>query len=116
MSNRNKRDTTRLLSRLLTGTFLASEQWRKNLPFLLYLSLLILLMISSSHQADRKVHRINSLREEVKELSSEYIEVHTQLMNESLESKVEEKAQELGLQKARKAPVILRAKATADGK
>lgn len=85
---------------MLSGRFLTSKKWEKNWPFILYLSLLTLLMIGSSHSAERKVHRISALRNEMKELSSKYIDLHSQLMQESMESKVVERAAEMGLRKS----------------
>ena len=93
------------LRALLTGSFLTNPKWAKNWPFILYLSLLALAMIASSHNAERKVHRISDLRNQVKELSSQYIEIHAQLMKESMESKVVARAEEqLKLYKAETPP------------
>lgn len=89
---------------LLTGRFLTSKKWEKNWPFILYLSLLTLLMIGSSHSAERKVHRISALRNEMKELSSKYIDLHSHLMQESMETKVVERAASMGLQKSPQPP------------
>ncbi len=103
----NKRNNT--LGSLITGSFLVSRQWVRNWPFIIYLSLLALVMISSSHSADRKVHHIADLRSQMKELSSEYIDTRSRLMVESMESKVVEKASEIGLVKPAKPPVIIKA-------
>jgi len=96
------------LGSLITGSFLVSKQWVKNWPFILYLSLLALIMIASSHSADRKVHRIADLRTEMKEMSSKYIDTRSRLMIESMESKVVEKAAELGLQHAEEPPIVIK--------
>jgi hypothetical protein len=108
----NKSNPKRNLSRLLTGRFLTIEQWEKNWPVLTFISLLALIMISSSHLADEKTHRISEMRERVKELSSEYIELHSHLMSESLESKVLLRAEEeLKLIKGSEPPILLKAEA-----
>ena len=93
------------LSSLLTGKFLVSEGWQKNWPFILYVSLLAMIMISSSHNADKKVHHIARLRTQVKELSSEYTDTKSRLMQESMKTTVIEKAGELGLIPSEKPPV-----------
>lgn len=92
---------------LITGRFLTNSKWQRNWPFILFLSFLTLIMIASSHSAERKVHRISALRTEVKELSSQHIDTHSRLMNESLESKVLSKAKKLGLQKSYEAPILI---------
>lgn len=93
---------------ILTGRFLLSSKWEKNWPFIIYLSLLALIMIASSHNADKKVHKISQLSNQMKELNSEYIDTRSRLMTESMETKVVEKASELGLKKSDSPPVILK--------
>ena len=55
---------------------------------IIFLSFLALMMIASSHQADKKVHEIARLNNEVKELKSEYVDVRMQLMQSKMESKI----------------------------
>jgi len=92
---------------IFTGSFLVSETWSKNWPFILYLSFLGLIMISSSHSADSKVHRIAKLRAQMKDLSSEYVDTRSRLMVESMEYKVMQKASELGLKKSEQPPIVI---------
>jgi len=54
-------------------------------------------MIASSHSADRKVHEIAQLTEEVKKLNSEFVEGRQRLMELKMESNVREKLAPLGL-------------------
>lgn len=85
-----------------------SQKWNKNWPYLLYLSLLAMIMIASSHSADRKVHQIAKLRKQMKELNSEYIDTKSTLMLESMETKVVERAEEVGLIKPVIPPTIIK--------
>lgn len=107
-SQKPRRKMVNPLKGVFTGSFLVSEQWSKNWPFIIYLSFLALIMISSSHSADRKVHRIAKLRAQMKELSSEYIDTRSHLMVESMEYKVMQKAGELGLEKTDQPPIIIK--------
>ncbi len=97
------------LSSVFTGRFLVSKGWTRNWPFILYLSLLALIMIASSHSADQKVHEIARLRSEMKELNSEFIDTRSRLMLESMESKVVQRASQLGLETSEHPPVKLKA-------
>ncbi|HZJ20786.1 MAG TPA: FtsL-like putative cell division protein, partial [Pricia sp.] len=45
-------------------------------------------MIGSSHSADKKVHQIAALNEEVKELRSEFVDVRSDMQQLKLESTV----------------------------
>lgn len=69
-------------------------------------------MTTSSHNAERKVHRIAELRREMKELNSEFIDTRSRLMNESMESKVIEKvnAAHLNLQQGKQPPKVITVK------
>ena len=73
---------------IIKGRFLVSDDAFKNWRFIIFLSFLALMMIASSHQADKKVHEIARLNNEVKELKSEYVDVRMQLMQSKMESKI----------------------------
>jgi hypothetical protein len=97
-------------STLLTGGFLVNPKVLKHWPYILFLSALALIMTTSSHNAERKVHRIAELRREMKELNSEFIDTRSRLMNESMESKVIEKVKmaQLQLQKGSQPPRLIK--------
>ncbi len=71
---------------ILKGKFLVSGDAPKNWMFLLFASLLAALMISSSHQADKKVLEIARLNEEVRMLRSEFVEGRSHVQQLKLES------------------------------
>ena len=73
---------------LLKGKFLISDDAFKNWRFIFFLSALALIMIASSHRADKKVHRIAQLNNEVKEIKSEYVDVRMILMRAKMETKI----------------------------
>jgi len=73
---------------ILKGKFLVNEDALKNWKFIIFLSVLALIMIASSHSADKKVHRIAALSNEVKELKSQNIDVRMKLMETKMESRV----------------------------
>ena len=62
---------------LLKGRFLVSGDAPRNWLFIVFISLLATVMIASSHSADRKVHDIAALNEEVRQLRSEFVEVRS---------------------------------------
>lgn len=73
---------------LVKGKFLISDDSLKNWKFIIFLSVLALIMVASSHSADKKVHRIAQLNNQVKELKSQYVDVRMQLMQSRLESRI----------------------------
>ncbi len=74
-----------------------SDDSFKNWRFIIFLSVLALIMIASSHSADKKVHRIAQLNNDVKELKSEYVDVRMTLMQAKLESKIIKTMEKRGL-------------------
>ena len=82
---------------ILRGTFLVSDDSFKNWRFIIFLSVLALVMIASSHSADKKVYEIARLKEEVKELRSEYLDGRSRLMKLKMESSVIQKMKDKGL-------------------
>lgn len=82
---------------VLKGSFLISGDAAKNWRFILYASLLAVIMISSAHRADKKVHHLADLNEEVLELRSEFVDIRTRLQQRKLESTVRDKVVGYGL-------------------
>ncbi|MEL6810575.1 MAG: FtsL-like putative cell division protein [Bacteroidota bacterium] len=82
---------------IIKGRFLVSDDALKNWRFIIFLSALALVMIASSHAADRKVHEIARLSNEVKELKSEYVDVRMQLMQSKMETKIIKAMERRGL-------------------
>jgi len=79
---------------ILRGTFLVSEDSFKNWRMILFISVLAIIMIASSHSADKKVHEIARLTNEAKELRSAFIEGRGKLMELKKESSIEKKMKE----------------------
>lgn len=82
---------------ILKGKFLVSGDAPKNWLFLLFASFLAALMISSSHQADKKVTQISSLNEEVRALRSEFVAKRQKLQQIRLESTLRQEVVDNGL-------------------
>ena len=75
---------------ILKANFLISEDAVKNWRFIVYCTVLAIIMIASSHNAEKKVHQIARLSTEVKELRSEHIERRSDLMKIKMESTITE--------------------------
>jgi hypothetical protein len=82
---------------VLKGGFLVDEGAFKNWRIIVFVVLLLLFMISSSHNADRKVMEISRMNTQMKMLKSEYIDSGTYLTRMKMESSVREKLKERGL-------------------
>ena len=82
---------------IIKGRFLVSDDALKNWRFIIFLSALALIMIGSSHSADRKVHEIAALNNQVKELKSEYVDMRMRLMQVKMESRIIATMEQKGL-------------------
>jgi len=76
---------------------LVSDDSFKNWRIILFVSLLAIIMIASSHSADKKVHEIARLKDEVKEMRSAFVDGRSRLMRLKMESAVALKMKEKGL-------------------
>ncbi len=85
------------LYNILKGKFLVDEDAKKNWGFILFLTLLALLMITSSHQIDKKVQRISELNKEGKRLRAEFVSTRSDLMKLKMESSISRRLAENGL-------------------
>lgn len=85
-----------------------SDDALKNWRFIVFLSLLALVMIGSSHAADKKVHQISRLNAQVKELKSEYVDIRMRLMQSKMESRIISALEDKGLQPSSTPPKRIR--------
>ncbi|QAA81602.1 S-adenosyl-methyltransferase [Aequorivita sp. H23M31] len=93
---------------IIKGKFLVSDDALKNWRFIVFLSLLALIMIGSSHTADKKVHQISKLNAQVKELKSEYVDIRMRLMQSKMESRIISALESKGLQPSSTPPKRIR--------
>ncbi len=85
------------LYNILKGKFLVDEDAKKNWGFILFLTALALLMITSSHQIDRKVQRISELNKEGRKLRAEFVSTRSDLMKLKMESSISRRLAENGI-------------------
>ncbi|MGB5171088.1 FtsL-like putative cell division protein [Eudoraea sp.] len=82
---------------ILKGKFLVSGDAPKNWMFIIFISALATIMIASSHSADRKVHQLAALNEEIKELKNEFVDMRSDVQTLKLESTIGATVEEKGL-------------------
>lgn len=92
----------------LKGGFLVDDGAFKNWRIIVFVVFLLLFMISSSHNADRKVMEISRMSAQVKMLKSLYIDSGTSLTRMKMESTVREKLKERGLGSPKNPPIKIK--------
>jgi hypothetical protein len=83
--------------KILKGTFLVSDDSFKNWRFIIFISGLAIVMIASSHSADKKVYEIARLKNEVSEMRSAFIDGRSKLMKLKMESGIMDVMKEKGI-------------------
>lgn len=100
------------LYNILKGKFLVDEDAQKNWGFIIFLTLLALLMITSSHRVDKKVQKIARLNKVNRELRSEFVATRSELMKLKIESSIKKKLESEGfysyLEPPKKLKVIIK--------
>ncbi len=89
---------------LLRGSFLTSESSFKNWRMIIFIVMLLLILISNAHRADKKVIEISELNKLKRELRAEYIDTQTTLMRMKMESTIRQKAKKMGLKPTQTPP------------
>ena len=85
--------------------FLSGKDSRKNWRMLMFISVLIMITIYSSHSADQKVFKISELSKEVNNLNNVSVSTKIDLMNVKMESKVTSKLNNQDLYPSNNPPV-----------
>ena len=93
---------------VISGELLQKGGVVKNLPFLMYVTLLMVLYISYGYYVDNKVRMISKEEKKSEKLYSELQTVLELYDQESLQSKVAEETAKWGLYEAKDPPVIIK--------
>lgn len=73
---------------ILKGKFLVDEGATKNWGMLIFLTILALIMIGSSHSIDKKVQKIAVLNKEMRSLRDAFVATRSDLMKLRMESSI----------------------------
>ncbi|MBL4754750.1 MAG: hypothetical protein JKY52_14295 [Flavobacteriales bacterium] len=101
-NKKNKRSIARGFLGILNGDFLTRENALQRLPYLFFLTFLVIGYIGNIHYAESTVREADVLMKELKELRSEYITTKFELMFKSRQSEVAKSVAHMGL----KEPII----------
>jgi cytochrome c biogenesis protein ResB len=97
---------------ILKANFLISDDAFKNWRFIVFCTLLAIFMIACSHSAERKVHLIAKMNNEVRELRSEFVDKRSTLMKLKMESNITLKMADRGVKPSETPPYKISIKIT----
>ena len=99
---------TSAMQKMADFDFNISREWMiKQVPFGLFIVLLLLIHIWNVHNTERIIRKTDKLNKEIKELRSEYITILSDLMSESKQSTVARKLDTLGIKELTTPPIKL---------
>ncbi len=97
---------TSAMKKMADFDFNISKEWMmKQIPFGLFVMVLLLIHIYNVHTTERIIRNTDKLNKEIKELRSEYITILSRLMSESKQSTVAEKLDTLGIKELTSPPI-----------
>jgi|TARA_R110001632_G_scaffold76141_6_gene172862 hypothetical protein len=99
---------------ILKGRFLVDEDAFKNWRMIIFLSVLALIMIASSHRADEKVHEIARLKQKVEELRSQSVDARLVLWKLKTQSSVASRLEARGVVPSSTPPKKIKVKKNTD--
>lgn len=83
---------------VIDGSVLVSEPVTKQIPFLIFLTILAALYITNRYHAETLYKKIDNAKKELKELRSESIATASELLNRSKESQVAAEVKRRGME------------------
>ncbi len=105
VADQDTRNFTETVKRMTDFDFrIKQEQLMEQVPFLIYLCVLVMLFIYNSHHSEKIIRETDKLNKEVKDLRSEYISELSELMSESKQSAVAKKLQPYGIKELKTPP------------
>ncbi len=82
---------------LLNGEFLQKEYFLKNLPFFLFIAVLLAIYIANAYYAENKIREITETENEIKELHAEFISLKAELTEKCKEYQVSKMLEPTGM-------------------
>lgn len=94
----------RSFKELMIDTFMMNGISTEWIPFVLFLTCIALFWISNTYFAEKTVREIHSVKNEVKELKTEYMSSKLDLLNKSKQSQIAKYVKSKDLKESRTAP------------
>lgn len=91
---------TRTVGSVMSGSFLSKDSAVNALPFMFFITLVVLLYISNGYYAEEQIRKQNKLANELKELRSEFIISKSELATVSTQTAVRLRVLPMGIKES----------------
>ena len=86
--------------KVLGGTFLVKESFSKQFPFMVYVTLLLMIIITNTYIAEEHNRKLTDTGKRLYDLQVEYVQVKSESMEASKQSVLAKKLEGTGLKEA----------------
>ena len=97
---KKKKSGKKSVMTVLGGKFLVREKFSKQFPFLLYVTLLLMAIITNTYIAEDKYRELTEATKRLNDLQVEYIQVKSDIMEASKQSVLAKRLSARGLKEA----------------
>ena len=97
MSEKKNNNGIKKVMNILGGSFLVSEKFAKQFPFMLYVTILLMVIISNTYIAEERNREIVQNSRLLNDLHVEYIQLKSSIMQASKQSVLARKLSSFGL-------------------
>jgi hypothetical protein len=91
---------TRTIGSVMSGSFLSQDSAVKALPFIFFITLVVLFYIANGYYAEEQIRKQNQLTNELKELRSEFIISKSELATVSTQTAVKLRVLPMGIKES----------------
>lgn len=96
---KKKKGKKRVMS-ILGGKFLIREDFSKQFPFLLYVTLLLMVIITNTFIAENRTRKLAETSKQLNDLQVEYVQLKSDILEASKQSVLVKKLQGTGIKEA----------------
>lgn len=95
-----KKKGGKTVMKVLGGTFLVKESFSKQFPFMVYVTLLLMIIITNTYIAEEHNRKLTDTGKRLYDLQVEYVQVKSEIMEASKQSVLAKKLEGTGLKEA----------------
>ena len=85
---------------ILGGSFLVKEKFTKQFPFIVYVTVLLMIIITNTYVAEERSREIAKVSKELNDLHVDYIQLKSAIMDASKQSVLDKRLDGTGLKEA----------------
>lgn len=97
---KKKKGNKGLMGSILNGTLLVREEFSKQFPFMVYITLLLMAIITNTYIAEGNIRELTQTTRRLNDLQVEYVQVKSAIMEASKQSVLAKKLVGTGLKEA----------------